>query len=120
MKKLKTTQWLLLGGAIGIAYILYSKSKKRGSDLIEEALNGSTNGGVSASQGYETGGIKPMPTTKPPMTTLEQGTGIVPDKMLRCKDLVAQWRVIEAKTTWANKTAMLKARASFLGACDTY
>tara|TARA_R110000737_G_scaffold60918_1_gene87843 strand:- start:620 stop:976 length:357 start_codon:yes stop_codon:yes gene_type:complete len=117
MKKLKTSQWLLLGGAIGLAYILYSKSKSKGSDLIEDALSEVSNGGTKPMQGYETGGVKPMPSS--PTTTVTQGTGIVPDKMLRCKDLVAQWRVIEAKTTWANKTAMLKARASFLGACNT-
>ena len=117
MKKLKTSQWLLLGGAIGLAYILYNKSKSKGSDLIEDALSEVSSGGTKPMQGYETGGVKPMPSS--PTTNVTQGTGIVPDKMLRCKDLVAQWRVIEAKTTWANKTAMLKARASFLGACDT-
>jgi hypothetical protein len=119
MKKLTTTQWLLLGGAIGLAYILYTKTNKKGSDLIEEALNGSSGGGSSASQGYETGGIKPLPTTRPPMTTTTQGTGIIPDKMLRCRELISDWNVLESKTTWENKTAMLKARATFLGACDT-
>ena len=40
MKKLTTNQWLLLGGTIGVIYILYSKSKRKGSDMIKDALNG--------------------------------------------------------------------------------
>jgi len=39
MKKLTTNQWLLLGGTIGVIYILYSKSKRKGSDMIKDALN---------------------------------------------------------------------------------
>ena len=121
MKKFTTNQWLLLGGAIGIVYILYKKRKNKGSDLIEEALdvvsNGGAGGGTRPMEGYETGGIKPMPSN--PTTTVTQGTGIVPDKMLRCRQLINDWNVIESKTTWENKDAMLKARASFLGACDT-
>ena len=121
MKKFITNQWLLLGGAIGIVYILYKKRKNKGSDLIEEALdvvsNGGAGGGTRPMEGYETGGIKPMPSN--PSTTVTQGTGIVPDKMLRCRQLINDWNVIESKTTWENKDAMLKARASFLGACDT-
>jgi hypothetical protein len=39
MKKLTTNQWLLLGGTIGVIYILYSKSKRKGSDMIQDALN---------------------------------------------------------------------------------
>ena len=132
MKKFTTNQWLLLGGAIGIVYILYKKRKNKGSDLIEEALdvvsNGGAGGGTRPMEGYETGGIKPMPGyetggVKPmpsnPSTTVTQGTGIIPDKMLRCRQLINDWNVIESKTTWENKDAMLKARASFLGACDT-
>ena len=121
MKKFTTNQWLLLGGAIGIVYILYKKRKNKGSDLIEEALdvvsNGGAGGGTRPMEGYETGGIKPMPSN--PTTTVTQGTGIIPDKMLRCRQLINDWNVIESKTTWENKDAMLKARASFLGACDT-
>lgn len=121
MKKLTTNQWLLLGGAIGIVYILYKKRENKGSDLIEEALdvvsNGGAGGGTRPMEGYETGGIKPMPSN--PSTTVTQGTGIIPDKMLRCRQLINDWNVIESKTTWKNKDAMLKARASFLGACDT-
>jgi|TARA_R110000744_G_scaffold361989_1_gene469955 hypothetical protein len=121
MKKFTTNQWLLLGGAIGIVYILYKKRKNKGSDLIEEALdvvsNGGAGGGTRPMEGYETGGIKPMPSN--PSTTVTQGTGIIPDKMLRCRQLINDWNVIESKTTWENKDAMLKARASFLGACDT-
>ena len=121
MKKFTTNQWLLLGGVIGIVYILYKKRENKGSDLIEEALdvvsNGGAGGGTRPMEGYETGGIKPMPSN--PSTTVTQGTGIIPDKMLRCRQLINDWNVIESKTTWKNKDAMLKARASFLGACDT-
>jgi hypothetical protein len=111
MKKLTTKQWLLLGSAIGLAYFIYNKSKNKGSDLIKEALNG-----TNPTQDYETGGIKPMPSTQ---SGGGQGVGVVPDKMLRCTDLIAEWNVIESKTTWADKTARNKARASFLGACNT-
>tara|TARA_R110000737_G_scaffold222396_1_gene237680 strand:+ start:147 stop:329 length:183 start_codon:yes stop_codon:yes gene_type:complete len=39
MKNLTKNQWLLIGGTVALAYILYSKDKKKGSKMIKEALS---------------------------------------------------------------------------------
>jgi|TARA_B110000914_G_scaffold35791_1_gene28667 hypothetical protein len=126
MKKLTTNQWLLLGGTIGVIYILYSKSKRKGSDMIKDALNGQIPD-VSVSDGDKTI-FKPeysIPTgeTKYPIKPQKPnrpkkgGTVDLITNSKDCNVLISQWKGIQAKTKWSSQGAMIKARNKFLGNC---
>lgn len=51
MKKFTTNQWLVVGGVVLLAWMLYSKKAKTATAIKEEM-----------EQDFETGGFKPMPT----------------------------------------------------------
>ena len=131
MKKLTTNQWLLLGGTIGVIYILYSKSKRKGSDMIKDALNEQIPD-VSVSDGNKGSGDKGTKKPEYSIPTGETKYPIKPQKPNRpkkggtvdlitnskdCNVLISQWKGIQAKTRWSSQGAMIKARNKFLGNC---
>lgn len=96
MKKLTTTQWLLVGGTVALLWMLYGK-KKMNATQIKEEIQDDLSG---------TGGVKPA-------------LGVVPTPNSKeCKERQLKWQEIAKTTRWASKEDMEKARKQVLGDCD--
>tara|TARA_R110002049_G_scaffold29340_5_gene99736 strand:- start:320 stop:730 length:411 start_codon:yes stop_codon:yes gene_type:complete len=127
MKKLTTNQMLIGGGVIALIYILYKKKQgQNGSNMIKDAMSGDLTE-VSQSEGDKTPFTPeisiPTGETKYPIKPKKPNRpqkGNTVDRFTHskeCTPLLGQWKLIQAKTKWANEKAMIEARNKFLGNC---
>ncbi len=95
MKKLTTTQWLLVGGTVALIWMLFSKKKMNATEIKKE---------IEKDLGSETGGVKTAPSEFSKV----------------CEQKYQKWNQLSKVSKFGSLEEREKARKEVLGECIDY